>query len=248
MVTKNKHCYLHSKFFLLSPFAFYSATVEHLLCTTQGMTFTRQSKTNAGPTFNSFTVRWERETGHTFSLQDLRQLPEEMTETDLKKYVWSCREERKFRGGGPAICAQRKVMLRPDHRVSGGEGHSMRNKTGGVGWGARKVLPRSLDFVPWVTRKPPRVLSRGRWRDQIYVLASLFWPLGEECTGIGRGWAGPGDLSKIESTGLGVPLAVGGKGGVRDGFIAGAWEALVQDRKPIRKQEAEKWSALLKVT
>lgn len=151
------------------------------------------------------------------------------------------------------LCSEKSELSgvsRPQGKWQWRAPHEKRDWRGGLGpdHGAKKVLPRSLDFVLWAMRKPLRALNRGRWHDQIYVLARLFWLLSGECTGIGRDWADSGDISKIELTGLGVPLEAGGEGGVGDSFLMWAWGALIQDRKPIRKQEAEKVSALPKVT
>lgn len=134
--------------------------------------------------------------------------------TDLRRFCQVKNRRKEIPGRWAAVCAQRRVshLLSPDYGMSGGEGHSLRNETKEVGW-APTTEPRSLDFVLRATRKPPRVLSRGRWCDQICILARLFWLLSRECTGIGRDSAGSGDISRTESTGLGVPLEAGGKGG-----------------------------------
>lgn len=105
----------------------------------------------------------------------------------------------------------------------------------GLNNGAKSALPRSLDFILGVMRKSLKVLSRGGWCDQIYVLARLPWPWDGESTGLGRDWADSRNIPKIEFAGLGVPLEMGGKGDNRNSFLTWARGALVQDKTPVRK-------------
>lgn len=78
----------------------------------------------------------------------------------------------------------------PGQGVSGGEGQRLRREAGPQD-PAKNALPRPSDFTLWAMRKPLKVFHRGRRHDQIYVLARLFQPLGEECTGMGRDWLTP---------------------------------------------------------
>lgn len=242
VVAKDKQYHLHFTFFRLYPFVFLlnSGWVLSL--------HARQSKTNAGPAFKRFTVQWGRETQKCIVSRMWASARGDVW--DLKRVVWFCQVEKRGKEIPGRWVSNLSEKSEPSG-VSGSRGEwRWRAKDEKPDWNgrlspdhrAKKALPRSLDFILWAMRKPLWVLSRGRCCDQIYELTRLFQLLG----GIGRDWEDFRDIPKIDSTGLGALLEVGGKGQVRDG-LRWAGRALLQDRKPIRKQEAGKLSSLPKV-
>lgn len=78
MVTKDKHCYLHFKFFLLYPF-FFSTMVGYKVNKTE------QDKRR--PCLQQVHSSVAERCRNALCLQDVGHLPEEMTETNLKKLV-----------------------------------------------------------------------------------------------------------------------------------------------------------------
>lgn len=90
MVTKDKHYYLHFKLLLLYPFIFYTAIVEYQPCAVRcaGYDVSETEKDNCRPRLQQVPSPAGRERqGNALCPQDLMQLPEEMTETNLNRTV-----------------------------------------------------------------------------------------------------------------------------------------------------------------